>query len=93
MAKIARRTFSLPAEQAAYIDAKVSSGSYASASEVVRAGLRALEERDALFERWLREEVVPTYDAAMANPSSLMPARAAFAEARARFKGRRKAGR
>ena len=51
MAKIARRTFSLPAAQAAYIDAKVSSGSYASASEVVRAGLRALEERDAVFER------------------------------------------
>lgn len=93
MPKIARRTFSLPAEQAAYIDAKVSSGSFASASEVVRAGLRALEERDAAIERWLREEVVPTYDEAMANPSGLVSAKAVFAEPRARFKGRRKAGR
>jgi antitoxin ParD1/3/4 len=93
MARIARRTFSLPAEQAAYIDAKVSSGSFASASEVVRAGLRALEERDAAIERWLREEVVPTYDEAMANPSGLIPGKSVFAEARARFKGRRKAGR
>ena len=49
--------FSLPAEQAAFIDAKGSSGAYASASEVVRAGLRALQERDAAVERWLREEV------------------------------------
>ena len=93
MAKIARRTFSLPAEQADYIDANVQSGAYASASEVVRAGLRALEERDAAVERWLREEVVPGYDDAMANPASLIPAKLVFAEARARFKGRRKSGR
>jgi putative addiction module CopG family antidote len=32
------RTFSLPAEQADYIDSQVASGAYASASEVVRAG-------------------------------------------------------
>jgi hypothetical protein len=36
------------------------------------------------FERWLREEVVPTFDATMADPSSRIPAKAAFAEARAR---------
>ena len=93
MTKVARRTFSLPAEQAAYIDAKVASGSFASASEVVRAGLRALEERDAAVERWLREEVVPTYDEAMSNPASLVSAKAVFAEARARYKARRKPGR
>lgn len=58
-----KRTFSLPPEHAAFIDAKVKSGSYASASEVVRAGLRALQERDEAVERWLREKVAPTYDA------------------------------
>ena len=94
MSKVSKRTFSLPAEQAAYIDAKVDSGAYASGSEVIRAGLRALQERDAVFERWLHEEVVPTYDATKADPSSRIPAKAVFAEARARYSsGRRKARR
>ena len=69
MAKVSKRTFSLSDEQAAYIDAKVDDGAYASASEVVRAGLRALQERDAAVERWLKDEVIPTYDAMKADPS------------------------
>jgi len=93
LSKVSKRTFSLPAEQAAYIDAKVDSGAYASGSEVISAGLRALQERDAVFERWLHEEVVPTYDATKADPSSHIPAKAVFAEARARYSGRRKARR
>ena len=68
-----RRTVSLPTEHAAYIDARVADGTYASASEVVRAGLRALQERDAAMERWLREDVARTYDAALAQPDSLRP--------------------
>lgn len=69
MAQAKKRTVSLPAEQASFIDEQVASGSYASASEVVRAGLRALQERDAAVERWLREEVVPAYDAIIEDPS------------------------
>jgi antitoxin ParD1/3/4 len=69
MAAPQKRTFSLPTEQANYIDALVASGTYASASEVVRGGLRALQERDAVAERWLREEVVPVYDAMQADPT------------------------
>jgi hypothetical protein len=38
MAKIEKRTISLPGEQAAFIDAKVASGDYASVSEVVPGG-------------------------------------------------------
>ena len=64
-----KRTVSLPSEQAQFIDGLVATGSYASASEVVRAGLRALQERDAAISRWLREEVVPVYDAMQADPS------------------------
>lgn len=67
------RTFSLPAEQAGYIDSQVASGAYASASEVVQAGLRALQEHDAVVERWLREEVVPVAAAVEADPSRLIP--------------------
>ena len=93
MAKTSKRTFSLSGEQAAFIDSKVDSGAYASASEVVRAGLRALQERDAAFERWLREEAVSTYDATKADPSSRLSARSVFSEARARYSGRRKARR
>jgi len=69
MSTVEKRTISLPAEHAAFIDAQVASGAFASASEVVRAGLRALQERDAAVERWLREEVAPTYDAMKADPS------------------------
>lgn len=55
MAHVEKRTFSLPAAHVTFIDEQVASGSYASASEVVRAGLRALQERDAAVERWLRK--------------------------------------
>lgn len=69
MSTIKKRTISLPREHAAYIDSLVASGSFASASEVVRAGLRALQERDKAVERWLREEVAPSYDAMKADPT------------------------
>lgn len=79
-----KRTISLPDEHAEFIDAKVASGDYASASEVVRAGLRALQERDAAIERWLREEVVPTYEHMKANPESWIPAEEVFRRLRER---------
>jgi len=67
-----KRTFSLPATEAAFIDAQVASGAFASASEVVRAGLQALQERDAAEERWLREDVAPAYDEWKADPGKLI---------------------
>lgn len=69
MGSVEKRTFSLPSEQASFIDAQVKAGSFASASEVVRAGLRALQERDAAVERWLREDVAATYDRWKADPT------------------------
>jgi antitoxin ParD1/3/4 len=77
-----KRTFSLSEEQSEFIDAQVERGGYASASEVVRAGIRALQERDAVIEKWLREEVVPAYDAIVADPSTGIPAEDVMAEIR-----------
>jgi len=93
MGATSKRTFSLPIEQAKFIDRQVAKGSYASASEVVRAGLRALQERDAAIERWLRDEVAPAYDAVMADPKRAIPAKKVFAAIRARHAARLKASR
>jgi antitoxin ParD1/3/4 len=87
-----KRTFSLPSSQMSFIDAKVQAGDYASATEVVRAGLRALKERDAAVERWLLEDVAPVYDAMKADPSRAAFVDNAFNDLRARHAERVKAG-
>jgi antitoxin ParD1/3/4 len=78
-----KRTISLPNEHASYIDDKVNSGDYASASEVVRAGLRALQERDRAVENWLHHQVAPTYDAMIDDPSRALSSDSVFADIRA----------
>jgi antitoxin ParD1/3/4 len=90
MSVVSKRTVSLPAEQSRYIDDLVAAGSYASASEVVRAGVRALQERDAAVERWLREDVAPVYDAMQADPGRALPAADVFVSIRARHADRLK---
>jgi antitoxin ParD1/3/4 len=48
------RNVSLTPELEALVDSKVASGRYRSASEVVRAALRLLDERERRMERRLR---------------------------------------
>jgi antitoxin ParD1/3/4 len=79
-----KRTFSLPNAQSEYIDQLVASGSYASGSEVVRAGLRALQERDEAVERWLRDEVATTYDRMQTDPGRAISLEEAFDAVQAR---------
>ena len=79
-----KRTITLPPEHVVFIEAQVASGSDASASDVVRAGLQALQERDAAAERWLKEEVAPVYDAMQADPGRAQTLDAVFATIRAR---------
>lgn len=92
MAAARKRTFSLPQEQADYIDGLVASGTYATSSEVIRAGLRALQERDSAVERWLRDEVVPVAIASRADPGRALPADAVFDEIRSLHARRLKDG-
>jgi len=91
MSSAQKRTFSLPRQQAKFIDAQVRTGAYASASEVVRAGLRALQERDAAIAHWLKSEVVPVYDAMRADPKRGIPAAKVFVDLRAHHSARSKA--
>jgi putative addiction module CopG family antidote len=62
-------SITLPIEMAEQVRAKVTSGAYATESEVIRDGLRALLARDRAVESWLREQVAPAYDALQADPS------------------------
>jgi len=62
-------SITLPLELARMVKSKVEAGGYASESEVIREGLRALQERDAVVERWLQDEVGPTFDRYRADPT------------------------
>lgn len=66
----------LPQEIAEVVEAKVKSGAYASVSEVMRDGVRALIDRDAAIEKWLREEVIAGHQEYLADPSKGVPAEA-----------------
>ena len=68
-------TVPLSAEDAKYVASLVASGAYASASEVVRAGLQALQAREAATERWLHNEVAPVYDAMQRDPDRALSGR------------------
>jgi len=62
-------SITLPHEMAEMVRTKVESGEYASESEVIRDGLRALEMHDRALEAWLREDVAAAYDAIKADHS------------------------
>ena len=53
---------------------KVRSGEYATESEVIRDGLRALLARDQAVEKWLRDTVVPAAEALRADPGQALTA-------------------
>ena len=82
-------SITLPLEMAQMVKEKVASGEYATESEVIRDGLRTLQARDNAMEKWLREEVLPAYDAARADPSALIPADEVFGSLEARYAARK----
>jgi len=79
--------FALSEHYENFIRKQLASGRYNNASEVVRAGLRLLEDHEEARERWLREEIPSRYAEALNDPAKTVP----LAEASARFEARRKA--
>lgn len=67
-------SITLPIEMANAVKSKVETGEYASESEVIRDGLRALMARDRAVEHWLHAQVVPAYDALQTDPSRAVTA-------------------
>jgi antitoxin ParD1/3/4 len=67
-----------------FIKNQLDSGRYYNASEVVRAGLRMLEDFEDAREKWLREEIPARYDELLNDPSKAIPA----TTVRARFEAK-----
>ena len=65
-------SITLPNEMADVVKAKVRAGEYATESEVIRDGLRALLARDRAVESWLQQQVGPAYDALKADPARVI---------------------
>ena len=82
-------SITLPNDMAQMVKDKVASGSYASESEVIRDGLRALQARDAAIERWLHESVVPALDRVARGEEDLVDASEVFSGLASRYGARK----
>ena len=69
-------SITLPNNMADALKERVASGAYASESEVIRNGLRALFAQEEAVENWLRTEVVASYDELRADPSKAISSEA-----------------
>ncbi len=69
------------------VETRVKSGAYASASEVLRAAVRALDREETAINAWLRQQV----DEALADPGPDIPAETVFKRLRAHHAKRVKA--
>ncbi|MCQ1780722.1 type II toxin-antitoxin system ParD family antitoxin [Neorhizobium galegae] len=69
-----------------FVQRQLESGRYNNASEVVRAGLRLLEDFEVARERWLNEEIPARFQDLAQDPLIGVPAKAV----RARFEARRR---
>ncbi|PSH69219.1 type II toxin-antitoxin system ParD family antitoxin [Phyllobacterium brassicacearum] len=69
-----------------FIKKQLESGRYNNASEVVRAGLRMLEDYEEARESWLRKEIPNRLTELRENPALAVPAEHVFANLEARIR-------
>ncbi|TIX91740.1 type II toxin-antitoxin system ParD family antitoxin [Rhizobium sp. P44RR-XXIV] len=72
-------SFALNEHYEKFIKKQLQSGRYNNASEVVRAGLRLLEDQEEARERWLNQEIPGRYAELKADPSKGVSLDDAFA--------------
>lgn len=85
-------SITLPVDMATAVKSKVAAGEYATESEVIREGLRALLARDRAVDNWLRETVGPAFDALNADPTRAVTAQTLRAKLAAEHEAMAKAG-
>ena len=62
-------SITLPNEMANAVKSKVEAGEYATESEIIQDGLRALMARDCAVRNWLQKQVEPAFDSIKSDPS------------------------
>ncbi|HXR38653.1 MAG TPA: type II toxin-antitoxin system ParD family antitoxin [Terracidiphilus sp.] len=63
------------------VEERVKAGSYASADEVIQAGLQALERQEAALNQWLTRQA----EESLADPRPSVPAAQVFRDLRAKY--------
>lgn len=81
-------TIELPDELVTYAEAKVASGDYRTFDEAVAAGISNLRDEDAMIDRWVKEEVMPSYDQWVADGKPTRSSDDVFDALEARIKER-----
>lgn len=71
-----------------FIRKQLESGRYNNASEVVRAGLRMLEDYEAQRESWIREEIPARLTELRQDPAKAVPAESVFSRLETRHRAR-----
>lgn len=88
-----RVTIEIPDDLAEFAEAKVSAGEFASVDEAIAAGVQSLKDHDAMIDRWIKEEVIPSYEKWVADGKPVLTEDEVFASVEAAIEeaARRKA--